>query len=184
MPDDASPIRRAAVLCPGDSLLEYSGDDYDLVIAVNRAVNAYRCDYWVCLDSWTYKEMADPIGRPTIVCRKAIREQIEAMHDGMQLVQLDFSNPDDIDLSTEGAKWPQFGSTISVALAVSLGATRIDCYGIGLTGRKDFDGFTDKRQRRTKGRWRVERRIFEQFIPWLESRGVEVSGVPVLEGVA
>lgn len=183
--DDAT-IRRAAVLCPGLSLPRYetATEAYDVVIGVNRVVIAYPCQYWVCLDSWTYKDMVpDTLGLPTIVCRQAIREQIEEMHNGMRLVNLAFLDPDDIDLASEPAKWPQFGATISVALAVSLGAKRIDCYGIDLQGRKDFDGYEDRRQRRSPGRWRVERRIFETFLPWLESRGVEVSGVPVGEGV-
>lgn len=183
MPDD-SEIRRAAVLCPGPSLDTGRIEPHDVSIGVNRAVMTYPCRYWVCLDSWTYKDMvADTIGLPTIVCRRAIREQIEEMHHGMRLVALEFVNPDDIDLPTEPAKWAQYGSTVAIALAASLGAKRIDCYGMDLAGREDHDGFTDKRQRRSPGRWRVERRLLETFLPWLESRGVEVSGVPVGEGV-
>ena len=184
MPDDTTPIRHAAVLCPGPSLDSYktATGPHDVAIGVNRAVMVYPCQYWVCLDSWTY-EFSEPIGLPTIVCRQAIREQIEAKHDGMRMVPLTFLNPDDIDLPAEPATWPQFGSTVAIALAASLGAKHIDCYGMDLAGRADHDGFIDRRQRRSAGRWRVEKRLLEKFLPWLEGRGVEVSGVPIAEGV-
>ena len=71
-------------------------------------------------------------------------------------------------------EWRVYGVTVGLALGVHLGATRIDCFGVDRRGVADFDGFHDRRQRRTPRRWIREKRIWQKVCDRVGELGIQV----------
>jgi len=177
--------RTAAVVCPGPSseMFVTAGQDYDVVIGVNRVVLWYPVDYWSCADLHTFRwviEQGGPAGdppcRPKIVCKRAIHQAIRNKFWG-ELEKFPFYPVGEIVFNDTNLRWAKFSAHVSIALAVHLGCRKIDCYGMDWSGTADADGFTDGRQIRTPERWGHERKRFEALVDVLEKRNVELSRV-------
>ena len=166
------PVYRAAVLCPGPSLVETYAPregEFQLVIGVNRAVGRFRCHSWVMLDARTFR-LVVPVGQPVIVASRAVYKLACA------------SNPDAVRhaflahrpglVPTDEVRWNAFGSTTAIELAARLGARQIDVFGMDMAGDKDFDGYCDDRQDRTTERWAREGRTVQELFAALAKRGV------------
>jgi len=182
MTDKAKTI---VVLCPGPSLLAFAKADaapsaperLAAVIGVNRVVTAFQCDYWVCLDvhAGDQIEVGAILGAPTIVAGPGVPKRIARRHrqaaDWPTLVHTE------IDLPRDQVAWGRFGATTAVALAASLGAKLIRCFGVNWKGTADFDGFEHIKQRRDEARWDEERALWTALAGLLESRGVRLERV-------
>lgn len=163
---------KAIVLCPGPSLAAYSAKQADLIIGVNRAVLAHRCDWWSATDRTLLKEI-DPGYRlnlftdeQTLVPRPErfpmiLRKQMTSYY-------------------TSSATWPSFSSTSALVLAAHLGALTIDVFGDDKAGFADWDGHIYARpgeegwRTRSAQRWQREWEIWNQTIALLARDGVNV----------
>jgi len=166
---------KACVLCPGPSLSRQVGrplrEKYDIIIGVNRAVEAFECDYWVALDTRTFG-MTKVVGRPVLVTnalhyRKMCTESPEAR----EFRHLD---PKTIVPRKLCPGWSTKGLLAAVAVAHAKGAEEVDCYGVDWEGTADFDGKTFPGQKRTAKRWQKETRLFSKLAQILAKRGTTV----------
>ena len=166
---------RIAILCPGPSLREFGDrEGYDVRIGVNRAVEAYRCDYWVALDRRTFG-MTKPLGRPTLVSHdSAYRQMCRQWPEAETFPHLSYQS---LDPLSPRVRWRKFSATTALVLASHLGASSIDCWGADWTGETDFDGYTHRRQNRTLSRWRQEARLWQTVCELLAERGATVRRV-------
>jgi len=168
-------IRRAAILCPGPSLTAF--DDragHDVRIGVNRAAEAYRCDYWVALDAHTFG-MCEPVGRPVLVCRTATYTKMcrrwPAAGEFEHLATNRLPGP----RTRSKLRWRAYSATTALVLAAHLRSGSVDCWGVDWAGRADFDGYTHPRQRRDGRRWDRERKIWTALCDLLAADGVTVA---------
>ena len=138
-----------ALLCPGPSLADWKRfDDYNLIVAVNRAVlHVERVDAWVALD---WKSITRIDAKPCTL----------------------YTCPSSTE-TLRPARWPRVrefdvrptqhrGKTAISALYVAkeLGATRIDVFGADWTDQPDFDGVSLVGTERGADRWRDEARAW------------------------
>jgi hypothetical protein len=172
---ESQKVKRAAVLCPGPSLPIFADrEGYDIRIGVNRAVAAYRCDYWVALDTHT-GGMAKPIGSPVIVNRSGIyRQMCRQFPIVVPLRHMDHSGLSYPPSKKRNIGWRRFGATVALVLAAHLEAKGIDCFGVDWRGMEDFDGFTSPKNRRSDNRWAREREVWQQVCDALAAQGVAV----------
>ncbi len=167
---------KACVLCPGPSLMNMKGtkfhDVYDIVITVNRAAEAFPCDYWVALDTRTFG-MTTPIGHPLLVTSVPhYQKMCLQWPEAKEFKYIDYRSLADHKLAPG---WSTKGLLTAVVVGYAKGATVIDCYGVDWKGTEDFDGKTFPGQKRTEKRWEKEARRFETLRKILEKRGVFVT---------
>lgn len=169
---------RAAVLCPGPSLVrtfEGKTGRYGLVIGVNRAVGRFSCDYWSMLDDHSFA-MAQPIGHPTVLCDPTAWQRVK--REFPHAAQHDLVTVRDVSsVPLLPTKWHTWSATAAVALAHHLGARHIDCFGMDWSGIEDFDGTTDARNVRDADRWRRERDCYHGLVDLLAELGTTVARV-------
>lgn len=174
---------KAAILNPGPSLVETFADreGYDIRIGVNRAVGAFRCDYWAILDSAEAFEQAKPIGTPAILSIDASWLRLLKMTEpGPRAAKHRFIDFNDVSAIVPIAQVCQkiYSIYAAIALAYKLGANQIDVYGADWEGEADFDGRTWCNNNRGEDRWKSERNGFESLRTWMLERGVLVTRIP------
>jgi hypothetical protein len=147
---------------------------YDLVIGVNRAAEAFQCDYWVALDTRTFG-MTVPMGRPVLVTSAIHYKKMCAQWSGAtEYEHLDHRSLVPHKLSPG---WGTKSLLAAVALAYARGAKEITCYGVDWEGTEDFDGKTFPGQKRTAKRWEREARQFSALVNALARKGTVVRRV-------
>jgi len=168
-------IRRVAILCPGPSLSSFDGPGgYDLVIGVNRAAVAFRCDVWAACD-WQLidRERRQVIGTPLLFTNVASAMWLRKRNPWPATV-------DEFEwyLGGDGLALPgtSFSALAAVWYAVAKGAHIVNVFGAGLSGKLDFDG-TAAGETRTDARWERERCLWEELTDLLSRRGVVVERV-------
>lgn len=170
----------AAVLCPGPSLASFPGrQGFDLVVAVNRAVNVHGADYLVALDDVTFGLCEFRNGsRPTLVSPASIHERTVEAHEAarhLPLLELDRTWMSDRNRTM---RWWSKGLTVALVLAWVKGADAIRCFGVDWAGEADFDGYHAAHQRRDARRWAAERELCAAVVRSLADRNVVVCGLP------
>ena len=153
------------ILCPGPSLSGFlkTPVGHDLIIGVNRAATAYRCDWWVFGDPEAYREFT-PIGSPRIGTLARSFEAIGPI-EATVIDRLAIECPGEI-------RWQQFSLTAAMVLAQHLGAARIVVYGADWRGTLDWDGTAAPV--RHKDRWASEAHRYEQVKTWLTRCNIRV----------
>ena len=176
---DGDGLLTATILCPGPSLANYkppTGPERFVTIAVNRAVAIQPVDWWVALDSDTVA-MLD---RPPVA--KRILMGMAAWGEAAVRFPAIAATLDHIPKAYLRADWLPGAQEFlghsfltAILLAAEIGADLIECWGVDLDGKKDFDGFSDRRQNRTPGHWALELELFERLTEVLAERDVCVT---------
>lgn len=161
---------KAAILCPGPSLADFSGTDADIAIGINRAVSHYPCDFHVFLDCRAFYA-AEPVNEPCLVTTRQMYRRVTRKRP--EALQRLFLCRDRLTTGT-AAKWGRFSVTSALILAENLGATEIECFGCDMEGTKDWDGHAFEQDRRDEKRWREERELWQQLTAYLAERGCAV----------
>ncbi len=159
---------KAAVLCPGPSVQQFTPDGFDVIVGVNRTVGLFACSFWCLLDHYTY-DLLPPIGKPTICCHAAIyRGMTQAYPAAKEHPHIPIES---IEVEHNLVKWRTWSASCAIIVAFWKGATAIHCWGMDWTGSKDWDGFTHSKHRRSEKRWTCERKLFGEIKDMLEARG-------------
>lgn len=172
-------MKKAAILCPGRSVLEYPGREaFDFVIGVNRAVGAFACDYWVFIDKYTYvlSQTSDSpcIGTPAICLERGVYSQVcRERPDAKQFTCMPTLHSWERE---RAAKSGLFSATRALVVAYNLGATDITAYGIDWDSDHpgDWDGYHDHRQVRRLDRLNDQKTRWGMTAGLLTERGVSV----------
>lgn len=157
---------RIAVLCPGPSLTRtYPDADraHDIVIGVNRAVLAFRCDWWSFMDRHVFHEWRPdyPVKLFTLDNVSVSTSHIEAFNACEVLVHPAMR-------TSRRCAWNTFSATSALVLAAEhLRADTVDVYGADMVGAADYDGKTDPRFNRTDKRWGKEVTIWNRTVETL-----------------
>jgi hypothetical protein len=157
-------IRSVAILCPGPSLSQTwvaRTQQYNLVIAVNRAILFERCDWWSAGDWTVVKEIAK---RPSVgICSTSESTRVMTKEPGLQYVPW----------SDLPIPHPGFSMVAALALGAMLGAKSISVYGDDKTGDKDWDG-TRAGVDRGAARWQRETALTRSACQKLLGLGIDV----------
>lgn len=167
--------KTVAILCPGPSLLKTFNDAmaYDIRIGVNRAAEAFRCDYWAALDVFS-PTISSPLGSPFwFCCPENYRTCTEA---DPSLLRMPHYSDERITLP-KSLNWNWYTYPAALALAYDLGATIIDVYGNDASGVVCFDGKAFPSQHRTDARWKREASAVELVVSYIQSKGIEFKRV-------
>lgn len=169
---------RAVLLSAGPSLAAYQPrSDGAPVFAVNRVAAFHACDYWLAGDDQTIRRhcIEGPelvIGTPCVVTlqpsidwAERTDKALHARHAWLAWETLrNSTNP------PEG--WCNFSAPIAFMLAVHLGVTMLDVWGVDMAGETDFRGDAHHRFRGT--RWDRERTNWDLLFRWAKRIGVAV----------
>lgn len=178
---------RFAVLCPGPSLartflhhLPEVAGSYGLFVGVNRAVEAFPCDWWAFNDVQAMSFIM-PQRRPNIfslaTTKKLVFEDVRLREPAFRHQWLD-----DLECNSDcprDLEWRQYSMLMAIVLCEKFGAGHIDIYGCDWSGEDDWDG-PDRapvRGGRTPYRWSNEIHYFSRLEGWLGGRGVTVRRV-------
>ena len=168
----------AVILCPGDSLspaltaLHDGGIDPSFTIGVNRAVEAYPCDYWCAMDANPYRD-TKPKGRPKYVIRW---DQLRKLGDDAPDLEQARVIKKQMDGYPRRVDYSSYSMLAAIAFAAEQGAARIDIYGSDWDGTGDWDGWEHPQpHRRNEKRWGKERRLFNELKDYYEGEGITVS---------
>lgn len=162
----------AALLCPGSLLVKYAGrGEYGAVVAVNRAAIQHGCDVWMALDLERIRQTRSlVVGKPKLLTNAgtlaALVQQDGPIENAMVVDDLHRRFPTSFN-------WIGYSASCGAVYLASIGATRIDCYGMDWRGTKDFDG-VEAGDNRTDDRWAKEEAVWVQLTDRLKWRGVEV----------
>lgn len=181
------PAKRVALLCPGPSLIKtwipgVTGDEYDHIIGVNRAVLHDRCTHWAFTDPDLFIDHR-PNYRPVILHPRLAERKIDraGLHD--ELYRHNRQTTDDMDAGCPRAlSWTLYTVTAAMVYAHTLGAVSIDLYGNDRAGVEDFDGHTGESDNRTQQRWSSESIITANVTAWLNKHGVAVDRIRITAG--
>lgn len=160
---------RAAILCPGpsfQSFLDQPDLSYDMYLGVNRAAEAYPCDWWVFGDQKCF-DMYTPIGFPKIFTRRkwtAIERDRHVNADAYQWTNFPILDN----------RHPQLTYTMNIAIGVAvwLGAKAITIYGCDWKGIEDWDGTPFTGPYRSDQRWKNEEHAYNIIVRWCGKLGV------------
>lgn len=175
------PEKSVAILCTGPSLATFlaSPEAHDVYIGVNRAVEGYRCDWWVFNDSATLGYF-EPIGRPRVFTSAACAGRI-TMRAKFDEFEHTFFHEIGTSCRTDPG-WDKFSMTCAMVLAEHLGASLITIYGCDWEGSDDWCGpLLGAKSARSQYRWKNEQHKYGHVEGWLRSLGVDVvRKVPVV----
>ena len=167
---------KVAILCSGPSLIQFPQEhDYDYVIVVGRAAEFYAGDMWCALDLAAIAGSAGKVlGQPTLLTRAGIYRAVCRIHPEVSrhtLIHAKFPGPD-------GIRWKSFSSTRAFVYAVNiLEASKIDSYGVDLSGSDDWDGNALPTANRSEERWGHEAGVWHSLETWAHSKGVEAQRI-------
>ena len=169
---------RAIVLCPGPSLkawlprLDAICTGASMIIGVNRAIEAYPCDYACSIDPFDHRKRYNAQGNPKRIITLAAKEvhdsQGIAMDYGLVLDDRMHDLPNEKEIA-----WKCASSVAAMIAASIMGATQIDYYGRDMAGVNDFAG--DAGKNRHPARWERESLYFDMAQRWLNQKGVSIT---------
>lgn len=150
---------RIALLGCGPSLANYPGpDDFGMVIGVNRAATAYRCNWWSVGDAETYWRYQPTLkGLPLTWTHQNTAERI-GRHAGL-FTGKSYGRD-------ERKTWTLYSATAGLWLAGALG-TQVICYGCDMAGELNWDGSAEPTADRTPARWERERAAWNGLLATL-----------------
>lgn len=170
----------AALLCPGPTLPKTwrhaLAQRYDLVLAVNRAIDYHRAAWLVAGDAVTFQRIRQS---PTVGVL-TMRRVIETWHkDGppagfRTCVTKAFQ---DLPATDGAASYPQWGSTAAITFAIERGATHVHAYGLDLAGRTEFDATPNGTIDRSDDRYRRESASLATTTAWALARGAIITRI-------
>jgi hypothetical protein len=148
---------KIGIVCPGPSAIAAASHEldsqYDLWIGVNRAVLVRPCDYWVFGESKVYGDLvinhsAQIFNRLIrLVIPEHTRRELGIEPGGLFLKnspthqEISEKVPLSVSQTPNHDTWKTFSFTTAIALALYLGAFKVDCYGADwLPGAADWDG--------------------------------------------
>ncbi len=178
---------RVAIVCPGPGAQMIRGIEhtYHRVVAVNRAILTAECTMtWVCLDAHTARWVVQKRGEHgfslvahDIVCSLAEYRNICGEFPGIKIVNnVEHTS---LDIGQTDVAWKKFGASVALAVA-AVGPEKlkpvgqIDVYGVGWKGEKDFDRFSDDRQRRDEDRWEEDKKVWLATARHLMLKGIRI----------
>jgi len=150
-----------AILCPGPSLPRFwlrpvrLPAEYDMTIAVNRAAEAWPCDFWAYQDE-VAAQIFEPLGLP---------KHFDAIQTMAAQTIWNISLPDVHLSSIAGALF----------LAEIKGARIIDVFGADFRGTADWDGPPKYKPNRNAERWARTRKSFNSACERMRARGVTIT---------
>ena len=167
---------RAAILCPGPSLLRSFNADlrpqFDLMVGVNAAAQEFPCDWWVALDSVAFMRYP-PIGLPNVVVFRGVLNELNAGETGDRFRRHSYIDHEQLIRETGiPSHCRRFTVCLALALAVREGATSVTMFGHDMAGSDDHRGRTCKG--RNPKRWANERPLWAEAVAWARGKGVEV----------
>lgn len=161
---------KAVILCPGPSLARLIElPPCDISIAINRAALKFACQWWASLDYPMLRDnQAKILGNPQLLTR---RQTYLDLHKRLGRFA-------EIRIVEDMADAAGYVKTLPCAMvfAHTLGAKRIDLYGVDWQGDCDFDG-VKAGENRSEERWRLERLEVTGLMEWLAGKGVEVNRI-------
>ena len=168
----------AVILCPGGSLppalaaLRSGSIDPTFTVGVNRAVEAYPCDYWCSMDATPYRGTT-PKGCPKYIIRD---DQLRKIGDNTPDLERARVIKKRMDGYPRRVDYSSFSILAAIAFAAEQGATEIDIYGSDWEGTGDWDGWQHPQpHRRSEKRWGRERRRYNELKDYYAGNGVIVS---------
>lgn len=184
---------RFAVLCPGPSLaltflrhLPEVVASYGVFVGVNRAVEAFPCDWWVFNDVQAFGFIR-PQRRPNIFTLAPTRRCIEN-DERHRVAAVGFQWFDDRECNSDcptDLHWRQYSMTMALVLCEKFNAGHIDIFGCDWSGSHDWDGPDQSpiSGGRSDYRWQNEMHHFSVLEGWLRKRGVSVQRVLIDESL-
>jgi hypothetical protein len=162
---------QAVVLCPGPSLADFEHYGADLLIGVNRAAAARRCDVWAAGDAPMVERYAsDVLGTPLLLTDQGTASTLfnaGKLWRGETFIFQDLSSFCPLPL-----QWDLFSATVALVYAAWRGCSSIRTYGMDWSGTQDFDGVGGFGNRSPE-RWELERAIIlNRLVPWLSGKGI------------
>jgi hypothetical protein len=164
---------RVALLCPGPSLSNWPVEtfaEYDLRIAVNRAILKYQCEWWAAAD-WPMVKKNNPSFPVKLWTNPDTFTHLCGLRD--LFANLELHSFFEAKGSVAESRWVGKTATAALVLAVRLGAKSIDVYGADWTDQPDFDGVMFDGTNRSAGRWEGERDVWDRLCN--EFNGVTVT---------
>lgn len=153
----------------------------DLSIGVGASVTKVECDWWVFMGLETYQKHEPAVlGRPGILSHAGTLELIRGGYGGLdssklrQAEQVHAVGACEYMIGaprTEPA-WCAYSGCAALVLAVLLGATEIETFGVDMAGTAD--AFGNESEQRTQQRWADERALWHSIATWAASRGVTI----------
>lgn len=169
---------RAIVLCPGPSLktwlprLDAICTGASMIIGVNRAIEAYPCDYACSIDPFDHRKEYNAQGNPKRIITLAAKEihdsQGITMNYGLVLDARVHDFPNEKEIA-----WTCASSVAAMIAAVIMGANQIHYYGRDMEGVNDFTG--DEGLNRHLARWERESLYFDMTQRWLGQKGTSIT---------
>jgi len=163
---------RIALLSCGPSLSLYRPDNHATIIGVNTAATAYRCDWWSAGDDWTV-ETYKPIGMPHIYTLKVSYDRLESKMPQLWRERQVLAFETLAEKYGASSHFCDYSCPASLMLAVDLGATSVDVFGVDLRGGNYFNGKPGALLNNPH-RWEQESKIWFGAETWAKSRGVAV----------
>lgn len=166
------------ILCPGPSLAN-APQVGGIVYGINRAAILRPVTHWVALD-W----ISDLPGGGIINWASQVQgspELITSKNSKESLLRKGFKWPTPITeiesswnyLDPHKNRFSIYSATSALVYAASMGAKRIEIYGMTMAGTQDADGILAG-YNRTPARWEMESQIVSNLIAILNERGIEV----------
>jgi len=148
---------------------------YRLIIGVNRAVERQRCDWWACLDHEAFQwfEPTDN-STPRVLTWSRSAARLAALAPE-RLGRHEWRSTESVDVPLGRPSWATYSGTSALALAMDLGASVIDCYGVDLAGSADFAG--RRQAKRDERRWGKETAIWSDLVRLAGRRSIRVNRV-------
>lgn len=176
---------RVALVSNGPSAVAYATAkrNYAGTIGVNKAVTRWGLDWWCFCDFKTYEQEAERVvGQPSIFCREpAGRKIVERLRgkpqqdfiarraEGRVLIHEGIEGSDSPPLPLP---WFSYSGCAALVLAVHLGATEIDLYGVDLGGHTDLRN--EVNYSRDANRWKREIELWEALRDWAVAKEIEI----------
>jgi hypothetical protein len=127
-------------------MLQGCGSDA-LFLGVNRAVEAWECDYWCAID-WKTIDEGKPKGKPEIITVISAKQRLR--HEVCKA----YGTPAcDGDMPPRDTGWQNYSALLAIAAAYDMGFEWIEVYGADMKGVEDWDGQKVGRVRRSESRW-------------------------------
>lgn len=183
---------RVSILCPGPTLAAYLADPTpaDAVVAVNRAVLAARCDWWVAMDAEALRRIVPP---PRPGGEPRLFTSARALRDAGPSPRFAAIDENALAPRPDALPWMQWTVTAAMVLVVTMkrwtkrcaDAAVVTLHGCDQSGVADWDGFTPA-DGRHDDRWRRERDVCARVSAWCAEQGVRIerAGVAAHGGAA
>lgn len=172
----------ASVLCPGPSLPQTfdAARPCGLIVGVNRAVTAYRCDAWAALDDRVLIEYwQERRGEPLIVTRQP---SVVKLAEHLRDVPPPHKTVESM-LAIYKASWSIWSMTVGVMYAIVSGADLVRVHGADFNGILDFDGhkypwrYDTPEQTRTPAKWQQQQDALIQIADYAKAVGSRVEHI-------